>query len=152
MFEEQLLSLYDMCLNLCNFNIEKFHMKERTDQQSLLTIQLSVSVRIQSFLIGFLSNFMYGLLPSMSGSSVNTGCIRRAITKIATAYQFGCCGLSNLSHFNWISLEFHIWIASIKLWFKFGYRFYPTNDSQDGLQNGRHLSVLLLWSLLLSQF
>ena len=34
MFEEQLLSLYDVCFNGCNFNIEKFPMKEGTVSSS----------------------------------------------------------------------------------------------------------------------
>ena len=36
-----------------------------------------------------------------------------------------------------ISTKFHIWIASIKLLFKFEYVFCPTKDNQ----NGRRLSV-----------
>ena len=50
--------------------------------------------------------------------------------------------------FNRISLKFHIRIASIKLLLSFEYGFCPTNDNQDGRQNGRHLSVCILWSLL----
>ena len=42
-----------------------------------------------------------------------------------------CGGHSNLVIFNQISSKFHIWIASIKLSFKFEYRFCPTNDNQD---------------------
>ena len=30
-----------------------------------------------------------------------------------------------------------------ELWFKFKYRFFPTNDNQDGRQNGRRLSVYI---------
>ena len=99
MFEEQLLSLYDMCSNGCNFNIEKFPMKEGTDQQSLPTVQLSVSVRIQSFLIGFLS-ISYGLLSSMSGSSSNTGFIWQTI-RWPTKWlrPISCDVLVALSHF-----------------------------------------------------
>ena len=63
-----------------------------------------------------------------------------------------CCGHSNLVFFNLISSRFHIWIASIQLSFKFEYGFCPTNDNQDGPQNGRRLSVSMLWSLLLSHF
>ena len=61
-----------------------------------------------------------------------------------------CCGHSNLVIFNRISSKFHIWFASIKPWFKFEYEFCPTNDNQDGRQNGCHLTVCirsLLWSL-----
>ena len=61
-----------------------------------------------------------------------------------------CCGHSNLVIYNRIPSKFHIWIASIKLWFKVRYGIFPTNDYQDGRQIGRHLSVdiySLLWSL-----
>ena len=102
-------------------------------------------------------NFIYGLLPSNPGSSVNMfffwQMIIKMVDKMATANQFTsirCCGHSNLVIFNRISLKFHIWFASIKPWFKFEYEFCPTNDNQDGQQNGRHLSVCihpLLWSL-----
>ena len=37
----------------------------------------------QSFLIGFLPNFIYELLPSTSRSSSNTGFVRHPITKMA---------------------------------------------------------------------
>ena len=47
-----------------------------------------------------------------------------------------CCGHSNLVIFYWITSKFHIWIDSIKLLFKFEYKFSLTNDNQDG----RHLS------------
>ena len=87
---------------------------------------------------------------------------RRLIIKMAdnmaTPYQFTfshCCGHSNLV----ISSKFHIWIASIKPWFKFEYKFCLTNDNQDGRQNGRQNGrrqsvciFLLLWSLQLSHF
>ena len=55
--------------------------------------------------------------------------------KMAAAYQFAsvrCYGHSNLVIFLRISSNFHIWIASIPLWFKFEYEFCLTNDSQDG--------------------
>ena len=45
-----------------------------------------------------------------------------------------CCGHSNLVIFNRIFFKFHIWFASIKLWFKFQYEFCPTNDNQDDQQ------------------
>ena len=54
--------------------------------------------------------------------------------KMAAAYQ---CPLSSYR----ISSKFHVWIASIKLFFKFEYRFILTNDNQDGRQKGRRLSV-----------
>ena len=49
-------------------------------------------------------------------------------------------GHSNSVNFKWISFEFHIWIASINLSFKFKYGFCLTSDNQDGRQNGSHLS------------
>ena len=55
--------------------------------------------------------------------------------KMAAAYQFasiGCCGHSYLSILCSISSAFHIWIASIKLWFKFEYGFCLMKDNQDG--------------------
>ena len=60
---------------------------------------------------------------------------------MAAAYQFCCCGHSNLVIFYRISFKFHIWIAFIKLSFKFEYGFCLTKDNQDGRQNGRRLSV-----------
>ena len=46
----------------------------------------------QSFLIGFLSNVIYGLLPSTSGSSSNRDFVRHPITKMAdkmaATYQY----------------------------------------------------------------
>ena len=39
------------------------------------------------------------------------------------------------------SSKFHIWIASIKLSFKFEYEFCPTRVNQDGQRNGHHLLV-----------
>ena len=50
--------------------------------------------------------------------------IIKMANKMATPYQFTfirCCGHSNLVIFNGISSKFHIWIASIKPWFKFEY-------------------------------
>ena len=35
-----------------------------------------------------------------------------------------CCGHSNFVIFDRISSKFHIWIASIKFWFKFEYVFF----------------------------
>ena len=61
----------------------------------------------------------------------------KMVDKMAAAYQFAsvhCCGHSNLFIFILISSNFHIWIASITLWFKFEYEFCPTSDSQDGPQ------------------
>ena len=67
----------------------------------------------KSFLIGFLLNFIYGLLPSDPGSSSNMSCVRQTITemadKMAASYQIAsirCCGHSNLVIFNWIFPNF----------------------------------------------
>ena len=60
---------------------------------------------------------------------------------MATAYLFACCGHSNLVIFNRISAIFHIKIASSKFSPKFKYECCPTNNNQDGLQNGRYLPV-----------
>ena len=113
-------------------------------------------------MIGFLSNFIYGLLLSNRGSCVNMSFVQQTITKIANkmpaAYQFAsilCCGHSNLVILNRISSKFHIWFASIKPWLKFEYEFCWTNYNQDCRQTGRRLSVcvpLLLWSPLLRHF
>ena len=69
---------------------------------------------------------IYGLLPSISGSSSNMSFVGQTIIKIAdemaAAYQFAtirCCGYSNLVNFNRISSKFHILFASIQPWFKF---------------------------------
>ena len=82
--------------------------------------------------------------------SLNMGCVRQTISKMAdemaAAYQFACCGHSYLVILNRNSVKFHIRIASINyiisfIISKFGYRFCPTNDNQDGRQNGCNLSV-----------
>ena len=53
---------------------------------------LFVVTLTQSFLILFLPNFIYGLLPSTSRSSSNTGFVRHRITKMAdkmaATYQY----------------------------------------------------------------
>ena len=68
-------------------------------------------------------------------------------------------GVVTLSHFYRISSKFHVWIASIKLLFKLEYKLSPTNDNQDGQQNGRRLSVcicgqstLIIYYLIASKF
>ena len=70
-----------------------------------------------------------------------------------------CGGQSNLVIFYRISSKFHVWIASIKLLFKFEYKFSQTNDNQDGRQNGRRLSIcfcgqstLINYYLVISKF
>ena len=90
----------------------------------------------QSFLIRFLPNFIYGLLPSTFLPSLNKGFVPHPVTKmavkIAADYQ---CQLSwspsNLVIFYWISFKFHIWIAFIEFSFKFEYGFCLTNDNNN---------------------
>ena len=64
-----------------------FRLVRSSVYQSVLVVTLT-----WSFLIEFLPNFIYGLLPSNSRSSSNTGFVRQAITKMAdkmaAAYQF----------------------------------------------------------------
>ena len=56
------------------------------------SVRLSVVTLTQSFLIGFLPNFIYGLLPSISRSSLNTGFVRHPIInmtdKMAVTYMY----------------------------------------------------------------
>ena len=61
-----------------------------------------------------------------------------------------CCGHSNLVVLIRFHSNFYIWISSIKLSFKFEYRFCSTNNNQDCQQYGRRHQCLMLWSLLLS--
>ena len=63
--------------------------------------------------------------------------------KMAATYLISVCyrGHSNLIIFNRISSKLHIWIASIKLLFKFEYGSCPMRDNQAGRQNGHHLSL-----------
>ena len=102
-------------------------------------------IQTQSFLIRFLPNNIYGLLPSTSCSSPNTGFVWHQISKmadkLAATYQYLLSWSHLFSHFYQISSKFCIWIASIKLPFKSEYRLCPTSDKQDGRQNGRHLSI-----------
>ena len=90
---------------------------------------------VSTVLIGFLANFKYGLLPSNSCSSLNIGFVQRTITKMAdkmvATYQFAL-GHSNSVIFNQISFKLNIWIAPIKLSFKYEYGLCPKNDLQDG--------------------
>ena len=83
--------------------------------------------------IGFLLNNIYRLLRSNSRSSLNMGFARRKITKMtekmAVAYLFASCGLSNFVIYNRISAIFNIWIASIKFSPEFEYGFCPTNNN-----------------------
>ena len=54
--------------------------------------------------------------------------IIKMAVKMAAVYQFTsirCCGHYNLVIFNQSSSTFHIWFASIKLYFKFQYDFCP---------------------------
>ena len=61
--------------------------------------------------------------------------------KMAATYSVGCRGHSILVIFYRITSKFHVWIASIKLLFKFEYKYSLTNDNQDGRQNGHRLSI-----------
>ena len=101
-----------------------------------LSISAVVVTLTQSFLIVFLPNFIYELLLSTFRSSLNMGFVRHPITKMAdkmaAAINIRCRGHSNLVIFYWISFKFHIWIAFIKLSFKFEYEFCLTNDNLDG--------------------
>ena len=101
--------------------------------------------------MGFLSNFVYRLLSSNSHSSLNMGFVWRTIPKMAdkmaTPISVCCCGLSYLVIFYSISSKFHVWIAFNKLLFKFEYKLSPTNDNQDGRQNGCRLSISVVDNL-----
>ena len=68
-----------------------------------LSVRLSVRCGCHSnlvILIGLLSNFIYELLPSNPGLSLNMGFVQRKIfkmaDKMAATYQFRCFGRSNL--------------------------------------------------------
>ena len=71
-----------------------------------------------------------------------------------------CCrGHSNLVIFYRMSFKLHVWIASIKLLFKFEYKFSLTSDNQYGRQNDSHLSIcfcgqstLIIFKLITSKF
>ena len=99
-----------------------------------LSVRLSVRCCGHSnlvILIGFLPNFIHGLLPSTPGSNLNMSFVGPIISKMAdkmaAAYQFAsirCCGHSNLVIFNRIPPKFHIWFASINPCFKFEYAEY----------------------------
>ena len=121
--------------------------RQRVARALLFSACLSAVVVTHSHFNQILPNFIYGLLPSNSGSSSNMGFFPQTITKMAdkmATYQFAsfsCCGHSNLVIFIPISSNFHIWVAYIKLWFKFKYDFCPTKDNHDGGQNARHLPV-----------
>ena len=129
-----------------------------------LSIAAVVVTLTQSFLIGFLPNFIYGLLPSNSCSSLNISLVRRTITKMAAKmaayYQFAFClsdnqdgrqnghqlsvytfGHSNLVIYHPISSKCHIWTTFIKLLFMSEYGFCQMNDYQDFRQNGYPLFV-----------
>ena len=51
-----------------------------------LSVRLSVVTLNQSFFIGFLPNFIYGLLSVASRSSSNTGFVRHPIIKMANSH------------------------------------------------------------------
>ena len=82
-------------------------------------------------------------------SNLTYSLIRAPPTNVGRALLFLACpsvcpsvsGHPNSLIFNKISSEFHIWIASINLSFKFEYEFCPTSVNQDGQQNGHHISI-----------
>ena len=115
-----------------------------------LSISTVVVTLTRSFLMGFLQNFIYRLLPSTFCSSLNVGFVRHPIIKIAdkmaATYQYP--PLWSLSViFNLISSKFYTRIASINLSFMFKYGFCPTSDNQDGDKMAATYQYLLLWSL-----
>ena len=121
---------------LFNFEYGFYSTSNNQDGRQIgrhLSISAVVVTLTQSFLIGFLPNFIYELLPSTFRSSLNMGFVRHQITKMAdkmaAAYQ---CQLSwsLLVIFYWISFKFHLWIAFIKLSFKFKYGLCLKNDNQ----------------------
>ena len=67
------------------------------------SVCLSMVTLTQSFLIGFLPNFAYGLFPPTSRSSSNTGFVRYPISKMAdkmaATYQYPLSWSLELSHF-----------------------------------------------------
>ena len=70
------------------------------------------------------------------------GFVQHPISKMADKKAYQCMlSWSPLVIFYRISSKFHVWIASIKILFKFKYKFNQTNDNQDGRQNGRCLSI-----------
>ena len=66
-----------------------------------LSVSIVVVTLTQSFLIGILPEFIYGLLPSNSYSSLNTCFVRRTLIKMAykmaAIYQFALVDLSHLT-------------------------------------------------------
>ena len=87
----------------------------------------------QSFLIRFLPNFIYGLLPSTSFK-----------------LKYGFCLISDIQDGRQDDCHVHISISAVGVTltqsfrsssFKFEYWFCQTSDNQDGRQNGRHLSI-----------
>ena len=105
-------------------------------------------------LIGFLSNFIYGSLPSKVWFKFQWGfCLandNQDGRKSGHHLSVCTCGRSTLVIFYLISSKFYIWIASIKLWFKFEYGLCPTNNNQDGQQKWPLPISLLLWTVYLS--
>ena len=84
-------------------------------------------------------------LTNMGGALSFLACLSvRLCVRPSVSLSVRCRGYSNVVIFYPISSKFHIWIASIKLSFKFEYGFCPTKDNQDGRQNGQHLSVSIV--------
>ena len=107
--------------------------KQNGHQLSIFAVVVTLT---QSFLIGFLPNFIYELLLSTFHSSSNMCFVQHPIIRWPTKWPLPICvccrGHSNLVIFYRISFKFHLWIALIKLSFKMKYDFGLTNNSQDG--------------------
>ena len=103
---------------LCHFNLVKCNW-----------ISSKIHIRIAFFKLSF--KLEYGFCPTSDNHDGRQNGSHPSVSAVVVT----------LSHFNGISSKFHIWIASIKLSFKFEYRFFLMNDKQDGRQNGCRLSV-----------
>ena len=121
-----------------------------------LSVRLSICPSVRccgnsnlNILIGFLSDFIYGLLPSNSGSGLNTGQTNDDQDGRQNGHHLSVCtcGHSTL-------------VIYYPIYSKFIYGLLPSNsgsssnmhgllqanDNLDGRQNGRRRSVPLLWS------
>ena len=74
MFEESLLSLYEVCFNRCNFNVENFPIKERIGQpfnfrfRKNIVMGLKISCRLSH--ISNRPRVVYLVLETHKGSSL----------------------------------------------------------------------------------
>ena len=113
-------------------------------------VRLSVVTLTQSFLVAFLPNFIYELLLSTFRSILNMGFVRypRWPTKWPLPINVRCRGHSNLVIFIGFLSNFLYGLLLSNSHSSSNIGFVGrTNDKQDGWQNGRRLSVPLLWSL-----